>query len=443
MKLLLIYTNTNRYLAPPPLGLSMIAESVAADHAVKFLDLMFETQPESQALRAVQQFQPDLIGLSIRILDNQDSQHPQSPLDSLRHLIGQCRRVSSAPIVLGGPAFTTFPAEMLEHLGADYGIAGPGEAVFPKLVEQIGQGQVDEDLPGLVFRKEGRVMARAPRMDGYPAAFLPKRCYYDHRRYARATHFAGLVICKTGCPFRCVYCDPQVTAGRQFRLRNPEIIVSELEHQVRTLNLRAIHLSDPCFNVPLDYAKAVAEAIIRSGLRVALNTTLRPDTIDEELVRLMKRAGFVFLVVGADALSDTMLQWYQKGFTLEQVERCCRLLQKHGLPYMVECIFGGPGETGQTVTESLQFLDRIAPALTHLGAGLRIVPETDLFKLAQAEGRVQSRADLLYPKFYFSPATPPEWLYGQVDAYNRRHGYRNARMAGVAVRKYAHLWLGR
>jgi anaerobic magnesium-protoporphyrin IX monomethyl ester cyclase len=442
MKILLIYTNKNRYLAPPPIGLAMIAESVAAAHTVEFLDFMFEAEPEAKALRTLQEFRPDLIGLSIRILDNQDSRDPQSPLEDLRRFIAQVRQVSSAPVVLGGPAFTTFPVEMLDFLGADYGIAGPGEKVFPQLAEQVGRGPLDESLPGLVFHKEGRVVANPPVMDGYPAAFVPKRCYYDYRRYARAAQFPGIVLSKTGCPFRCIYCDPQVTASNRFLLRSPEVIVSELKHQARQFNLRAIHLSDPCFNAPLDYAKAVVEAILRSGLRLALNTTIRPDFVDEELARMMKRAGFIFLVVGADTLSPAMLEWYQKGFTLDQVERCCRLLEKHGLAYMVECVFGGPGETTQTVAESLNFLNRIRPSLTHLGAGLRILPETDLYRLALAEGRVQGRAELLFPKFYFSPAVEKGWLYRRLETYNRQYGRRNARMARVVARKYARLWFG-
>ncbi len=443
MKILLIYTNTNRYLAPPPVGLTMIAEAVAGAHTVEFVDCMFAAEPEAKVLRAAQTFQPDLIGLSIRIVDDQDSRHPHSPLEALKQVVDQLRKVSRAPIVLGGSGFTTFPVEMLEFLGADYGVAGPGEKVFPRLVESLAAGRLDETLPGLVFRREGQVAANAPQFDGYPAAFLPERAYYDHRRYARAAHFSGLVISKMGCPYRCIYCDPQVTAGRHFLLRSPEAIVSELEYQARRFNVRAVHLSDPCFNAPLDYAKTVAEAILRSGLRLALNTTLRPEPLDEELVRLMKRAGFIFLVMGADTLSETMLEWYQKGFTLGQMERCCQLLQKHDLPYMVECVFGGPGETARTLAESLDFLGRIRPALTHLGAGLRIMPDTDLYRLALAEGRVQGRAELLFPHFYFSPATAPDMLYQRIEAYNKRYGYRQARMAWVGLRRFARVGLGR
>lgn len=439
MKILLIYTNKNRYLAPPPIGLSMIAESVAETHQVEFVDFMFEAEPEAKALQVIRTFQPDLIGLSVRILDDQNSRHAQSAIAELKPFVANIRQITPAQIVLGGTAFTTFPIELLDYLEVDYGIAGQGEKVFPRFVGGLAAGKVDESLPGLVYRQTDGVRMNPPSLEGYSAVFLPKHDYYDRRPYARAAPFPGIVLTKTGCPFQCVYCDAKVTAGERFRLRDPEVIVSELEYQVKRFNLRAIHLSDPCFNVPLDYAKAVSEAIIRSKLRLVLNTTIRPDQFDEELADLMNRAGFLFLVVGADTLCDTTLEQYQKGFTLGQVEQCCRLLEKHHLPYLMECVFGGPGETRQTVEKSLAFLHSIKPSLVTLGAGFRIMPETALYEIAQNEGMIHERAELLFPYFYFSPELDKDWLYDRLEAYQRSYGYRNARMAWMMLRKQARL----
>jgi len=442
MKILLLSTNKNRFLAPPPLGLAMIADSVAGSHDVELIDFMWEKQPEAKAMRSIREFRPDVIGVSLRNLDDQDSRSAQSPIAEIKPFISDVRRVSRSPLVLGGTAFTTFPAEMLEYLEADYGIAGQGESVFPLLVENIGNGVLDENLPGLVFRKNGQVIANPPVIEGYPTSFTPARSYYDPRPYAR-TYWPGIVLIKTGCPLRCVYCDTHVTAGRQFKLRSPDIIVDELEYQIKTLDTRVFHLADPCFNTTLDYAKTVLEAIIRSGLRLVAMTTLRPDNFDDELFVLLKRAGIVFVGLGADTLSQTMLDNYQKGFTLGQVERCCRALQKHGIGYMLECVFGGPGETKQTVEESLAFLNKVKPSLTLLYAGLRLLPETDLYRIAVEEGLVQGRSELLLPRYYFARDTGADWLHRRLDAYNRRYGYRNLRMARLFMRRKIRLWLRR
>ena len=442
MKILLVYTNKNRFLAPPPMGLAMIADSVAGSHEVEFIDFMWEEEPEAKAIRSIREFRPDVIGLSLRILDDQDGRGTQSPIAEIKPFISDVRQISRAPIVLGGTAFTTFPAKILEYMAADYGIAGQGERVFPLLVENIGNGVLDENLPGLVFRKNGQVIANPPVIEGYPTAFTPECSYYDPRPYAR-TYWPGIVLIKTGCPLRCMYCDSHVTAGKKVELRSPEIIVSELEYQVKTLDTRVFHLADPCFNTTLDYAKTVLEAIIRSGLRMAAMTTLRPDNFDDELFVLMKRAGIMFVSLGADTLSQTMLDNYQKGFPIIQVEQCCRALQKHGIGYMLECVFGGPGETKQTVEESLAFLSKVKPTLTLLYAGLRILPETDLYRIAVEEGIVQDRSELLFPRYYFSRDTGADWLHGRIDTYNKRYGYRNSRMVLLFMRRKIRLWLRR
>lgn len=439
MRILLIYSHKNRFLAPPPLGVAMVADSVNTSHDVELMDFMFEDEPELKAIRYIQQYQPDLIGISVRNLDSQDSRDTQSPLAELKMFVEQVRLVSQSPIVLGGTAFTTFPVEMLEFLGTDYGVAGQGEKVFPLLVESIEKGMVDESLPGLVFRKNGEVIINPAVIEGYPDSFTPARVYYSPKLYAR-TYWPGIVLIKSGCPFRCVYCDNHVTMGREFKLRSPEVIVEELEYQVHKLNTRVFHLSDPCFNTTLDYAKMVLEAIIKSNLRIVAMTTCRPGNLDEELIALMKRAGVIFVGLGADTLSQTMLDNYQKGFTIAEVEQSCRLLQKHKVGYMLECVFGGPGETMKTLEESFAFLNRVKPSLTLLYAGLRILPETDLYQIALDEGAIQSRAELLFPKYYISKAVEKDTLYRRIDAYNRRYGYRNARMALVFARRYARLW---
>ena len=442
MKILLIYANKNRFLAPAPLGLAMVADSVNALHDVEFMDFMFEDNPEQKALCYIQRHKPDLIGISIRILDSQDSRNTQNPIVELKRFIEEIRHVSQAPIVLGGTAFTTFPAEMLEFLSADYGIAGQGEKVFPLFVRGIERGMLNEHQAGLVFRKNGKVITNPSVIEGYPDSFTPARVYYNPQLYAR-TYWPGIVLIKSGCPFSCVYCDNHITAGREFKLRSPEAIVEELKYQVHKLNTRVFHLSDPCFNTPLDYAKMVLEGIIKSNLKIVAMTTCRPDNLDGEIIVLMKRAGIIFVGLGADTLSQTMLENYQKGFSIEHVEQSCRLLQKGKLGYMLECVFGGPGETLETLEESFNFLDKVRPSLTLVYAGLRILPDTGLYQIALNEGVIQSRSDLLLPTYYFSPYIDKDDIYRRIDAYNKRYGYRNARMARVFARKYVRLWLGR
>jgi hypothetical protein len=97
----------------------------------------------------------------------------------------------------------------------------------------------------------------------------------------------------------------------------------------------------------------------------------------------------------------------------------------------------------QTLAESLAFLDKVKPSLTLLYAGLRILPETALYQIALDEGLIRSRAELLFPKYYFSRTIDKDVLQQQIDAYNNRYSYRNARMALVFTQRYSRLWFGK
>ena len=102
---------------------------------------------QAAALReAIHEFNPDVIGISVRNIDDQSMENTQFLLDDVREAVAVCRSLSKAPIVLGGAGYSIFPESSLEYLGADMGIQGEGEKAFPALLKRIERG------PGL-FRR--------------------------------------------------------------------------------------------------------------------------------------------------------------------------------------------------------------------------------------------------------------------------------------------------
>ncbi len=443
MKILFIYWNRFRTLAAPPIGLSMIANSVVGQHDTKFLDFMWESDPFGKADEIIKSFEPDLIAISLRNLDTQDSRKEgENFIDDLPEFITKVKETCSAKVVLGGTAFTTFPAEILELSGADYGVAGQGEEVFPMIADCLANHTMDTTLPGLVYREDGAIKMNQPMLGGYSKPFTPDDVFYDTKKYKKS-FWPSVVVTKTGCPFPCAFCDVETSMGKQFQLRDPEVIVDELEYHVEKLNTRTVFLVNTCFNHPIDHGKEILEAIIKSKLKVFLGTTLRPDGVDEELITLMRRAGLRFVGLGADTLSETTLETYRKGFDYPTVKKCADLLEKVGVDYMLEMVLGGPGETKETVEESLTALATMRPTLALVHGGFRILPRTHLFDLAKSEGLVKDRADVLKPKFYFSPDIDREWLFKRIGKYYMRYGYRQARTPLLfMVKRPAHLLFG-
>jgi len=98
---------------------------------------------------SIQDFRPDVIGISVRNIDDQNLPRPQFLLAPVREIIASCRSLSDAPIILGGAGYSIFPESALRYLDADMGIQGEGEVVFPVVVDRIGKGAQVSDIPGI------------------------------------------------------------------------------------------------------------------------------------------------------------------------------------------------------------------------------------------------------------------------------------------------------
>jgi Radical SAM superfamily len=151
----------------------------------------------------------------------------------------------------------------------------------------------------------------------------------------------------------------------------------------------------------------VCEAITRRNLGVQLDTTnFTPATAGADLLEAMKTAGFRSLGITAESASDAVLQKLEKGFTAAKVREVAERVEKFGIKTLWIFLVGGPGETAETVEETLAFAAwRLGRGdSVYLTVGLRIYPGTTLHRIAIAEGVVPDGSTLLDPAFYFSSA---------------------------------------
>jgi hypothetical protein len=168
MKVLMVYTNTYRMFAPAPLGASLVASRLRRDgHDIRFLDLMFARSPAVEAARSALEFKPDLVCYSIRNIDNQSPAPFFDPLPVIQSIGSAVHRAWPTPTLLGGTAFTTFPAQFLEALSAAYGIAGDDLDSVSRFVNSLAAGQADRTVPGLVYRAEDGIHCNPFAICGY------------------------------------------------------------------------------------------------------------------------------------------------------------------------------------------------------------------------------------------------------------------------------------
>ena len=411
MKVLVVSTNREPSPYPvAPLGaLCVSAAARAAGHDVDLLDLGAQTFPRHALRRALAQGRYQAIGLSIRNLDNCSFARPRSYFAQVRELTQIVRRLSGAPLILGGSGLSVAPRGWMARLAADYGVVGEGEFTFVELLRRIEAGESVGNLNGVLRAEDiGRspgaeppgIQAEMPRdLDALPPP--------DHARcnYARYLARGGFVSVQTkrGCPFECIYCVYPRLEGTVCRLRAPERVVDEMESVVKGQKARHFFITDSVFNAPRAHALAVCEALIRRRGAARWMAFCNPLGFDEELARTMARAGCAGVEFGLDAATEKMLARLRKPFSPADIQRSFQAAAAAGLPFAVHLLFGGPGETVRDLEETQQFLDRCAPAnAVFASLGLRIYEGTELARIARAEGRLAADADLFEPAFYLS-----------------------------------------
>ena len=427
-RVLLVSTNRERQPYPVvPNGLACVASALdSAGHEVRFVDLCFEKDPVAAVTDAANEFAPTVVGVSVRNIDNSDA-------IALRHYTPEARSIFSAlrtaapqaKMIAGGAAFGVAPEALFRDFGVDYAVAGDGERASVALVDALTAGDSVGALPGVVRSIEGMVHFTPPgedaNLDALPSPSLHR--WIDLRRYER--HGATIPIqTKRGCVYKCVYCTYRNVEGWGYRTRSPELVADEIEELWRKAGVRTFDFVDSTFNSPPGHALEVCEAIIRRNMGVHLDTTnFTPAAASDELLGAMKRAGFRTLGITAESASDPVLEKLEKGFTASKARDVAERVEKAGIRALWIFLVGGPGETPDTLEETLDFaawrLNR--GDAVYLTVGLRIYPGTTLHRIAIAEGVVEPEATLLDPTFYFSPGLSFDSAVGRLRRFAADH----------------------
>ncbi len=409
MNVLFIAVNTCQVDMPTlPLGLACVATATQrAGHEVYLIDL---TSPEKwhEALeQAIKDFQPDIIGVSVRNIDDQARPATQFLLDKVKEVVNACRTLAKTPLVVGGAGYSIYPESVLAYLDADMGISGEGEIAFPALLEYIQKGRGVSEIPGPHLPGRGISVKNriVENLDDLP--FPDERLWLSPERVTEDVWIP--VQTRRGCPMDCSYCSTAAIEGRKRRGHSPQTVVAMLERLFRT-GYKKIYFTDNTFNIPSSYAKEICSRILAAGLKISWMCILYPWEMEESLVSDMAQAGCREVSLGFESGNQEVLYCMNKKFDLRSITRTSRLLHKYGIRQTGFLLLGGPGETRSSVAESLAFADSLPLDAVKVSAGIRMYPHTPLARLACQEGVIAPDDDLLHPRFYLA-----EGLEGWLD----------------------------
>lgn len=248
-----------------------------------------------------------------------------------------------ARIVFGGPHATAFPQEPLERGAADVVVVGEGEQTFLELtnlyLEDAATPERLAGVDGLCLMRDGGPVSTSPRkfltdLDAIP---FPARDLVDMSRYSgwilSKTDKSTSILSSRGCPFHCVYCSNNVwrSSSPGYRVRSPENVIAELRELKEQYGITEFFDNADEFNTSLKGSKELLRAIIDSGLNVHLQCQLRARPMDEELGRLLARAGVWYVHLGIESGNEATLEGINKKISKADVENCCRILRDNGI----------------------------------------------------------------------------------------------------------------
>jgi len=421
MRVLIVNSNQERSPWPvPPLGACAVASSVSeAGHEVRFCDLTFVARTRPVVARAIDNFRPDVIAVGVRNIDNVDWQAPRFYLPRVKaDVVDVCRARGNCPVVIGGPAASIMPEQMLEYMGADFVLCGDGEVAMVELLEALAGERPVADVRGIAYRGGGGVCcgepARVADLDHLP---LPRvHRWVNLRRYLAYGGALG-VQTRRGCAMKCSYCVYNRIEGAHYRLKSPRRVAEEVADAVEAARAHTIEFVDSTFNVPLAHALDICRELVGHRFAARFSTMgINPAAVTEELFRLLKEAGFSEVSITPETASPPILESLGKNFTRGDLVRAAQIARRARLPVVWYFLFGGPGETEHTVRQSLRFLDEhISPEhLVLMVSGIRLFPGAPLAGRARREGQIAPDASLLAPVWY-RPQIRRERLFALLD----------------------------
>jgi len=359
-----------------PLGIMSVAASLKkAGHSVLLFDLTYTDSLDGlkKALR-----KSDMVGVYISTAFVSKG---QMILDLCR---GESKEIKT---VAGGPHVSAMPEDMLE-LGFDFAVTGEGEESSVKLAAFI-ENPGGKIPAGVISAEYGKGDAKEiiQDLDSLP---FPARELINQNWYVRYNNYLSMIVTR-GCPYNCLYCKPmqELLFGNKIRRRGAESTIGEIVEITSKYRCGRIYFKDDVlFSAGKKWLDDFAGLRENKELSFTWMALARVDQINESLLKKAKQAGLYAISFGVETGSDRMLEYYQKGATVEQCVNAFDLCHKHGILTNANFMIGGPDETWKEALETVKLARRIAPHSVRVFTTTPM-PGNDLYKRAKQEGRLK------------------------------------------------------
>lgn len=379
MRVLLIYPTVRVYQVPP-LGLMYIASALRKDgHEVELVDGSGPVL-EHRVLEKLR-WKPEIVGITGTTLVSKEV------IDISRFI----KRVCSNPpkIFVGGPHATVMPETFSENPDIDCVVRGEGEITFTKILrdgieKKVYDGEVVENMDSLPF----------------PAWDIVDKKYFARKR--------SQIMGSRGCPFNCAFCQPtqRMIFGSKVRRRSAGSVVAEMKELKEKYGIKMFDFIDDTFTANKNWCMDFANQV--KFLKVRFTCSTRVDVVDEEILIALKGSGLYRATYGIESGSQKILDFYNKGVTVEENAEAIRLTKKAGIHARALFMIGSPNETMEDIIATKKFIKRTKPD-TIFFAITTPMPQTALWSYCKERGLLitENFEDMDYFK---SPSIKTEYI---------------------------------
>lgn len=386
MKILLVHPkledNFFNEIQLPPLGLAYIAAVLRSNgHAVSIFDSIFCKNQLRDIRAAVINDRPDIVGITATSSLVKISLKMACLIKSINPRIAT---------VLGGVHPTVFPHQVIQSPDVDYVVCGEGEQSMLALVRAIEEAEEPKGIPGVVYKKNGEIIANGPAepiadLDTLPFPayeLLPLRRYHSLQISRRP--FASMITSR-GCPYECIFCSARLIMGKQYRFNSPERTVEEIKYLMKRFQVREVLFKDSEFTLHMGRIERICDLLINEGVDIAWSCNGRIGRMSRDLLKRMRGAGCRLIEYGVESGDEEILGRLNKQIRVDEVKQTFALTREAGMKTIANFMIGNPGETRESIEKTFRLAKDIRPDYCDISY-LTPFPGTKLYDLARARG---------------------------------------------------------
>jgi radical SAM superfamily enzyme YgiQ (UPF0313 family) len=391
----------------PSLGLGYLAAACRrGGHDVSIVDCIKERLDADGLIAKVKEQGPDLLGMQCYTFD----------INFVKDILKKAKAFNANIVTaIGGPHSSAAPAESMEYFGhdLDFAFIGESEKSLPLLLDRLSRdnGAGFSDVGGLAWRDMGSLRVNPqsfcedldslgmPAWDligpeGYPES--------QHGAFFEKFPIAPLMFTR-GCPFPCTFCAGNIVSGKKIRRHSVDFMLDQIKYLYNERGIREFHVVDDNFTMDRNYAKEFLRKFMDAGLEMSWSTPngVRLDTLDDELLDLMKKSGLYMVSLGIESGSDRVLKLMRKQTSTDKIRKGVDLIRSKGIDMAGFFILGFPGETREEIGDTIRFSLQLGLTRANYFTYLPF-PGSASYKELEANGELKG---IDWERFYFMNAS--------------------------------------